>query len=548
MNRLPALVLAALSGGVASLAFPMALPWISIEPIDPAGHLEVVAWIALVPVLAALDRIRSFRGALLAGWVAGVAFFTATIWWIEHAMTSFGGVSLPLALLALALLVAYMALHWALALGLAWLARQRLGGPWALHLPPFWVASELLRNYLLTGFPWANLGYSQARHLAIAQLAALGGVYLVAALVALVNGAAADVLLAFRARRRMPWRTVAVAAVALAGAAAWGSARLAGTRQRIEAAPKLEVALVQGNIDQSVKNERQANAAFIIGRYVPLTEEADRRGVDLVAWPEATYPYGIPSAIESFARLPGMTPLRRAHLLAGAGTWDPAPGGGRREGVASNSVFLLSPSLEVMGRYAKHHLVPFGEYVPSWLPFVREIVPVVGRQVPGGELTVLSFPAPGGAEGDEVTLAPMICFDAIFPEVNVAFARRDPEPEILVNPTNDAWYGYSSAPHQFLAMVRMRAIEAGKAVARPAWAGISALILPTGEVVSSLGIGPVDPDRAPDPDEPSRLLVGTLPRLRGLTPYTRFGDLFAWTATVVAAGLAAAALRRGSRR
>jgi apolipoprotein N-acyltransferase len=309
------------------------------------------------------------------------------------------------------------------------------------------------------------------------------------------------------------------------------------------------VALVPGNIDQSVKNARQANAAFIIDRYVPLTLEADRRGIDLVAWPEATYPYGIPAEIDSFARLPGMEPLERAHLLAGAGTWDPAPGGGRRDGVASNSVFLLDPALDVQGRYAKHHLVPFGEYVPSWLPFVREIVPVVGRQVPGGELTVLTFPAPeaAGAAGDEVRLAPMICFDAIFPEVNVAFARRDPEPEILVNPTNDAWYGYSSAPHQFLAMVRMRAIEARKAVARPAWAGISALVLPTGELVSSLGIGPVDPDRAPDPDEPARLLVGSLPRLRGLTPYTRFGDLFAWTATAVAAGLLAAALRRSRR-
>jgi apolipoprotein N-acyltransferase len=341
--------------------------------------------------------------------------------------------------------------------------------------------------------------------------------------------------------------------VALAATLAWGSYHLGATRRRVEAAPKLKVALVQGNIDQSVKNARQANAGFIIDRYVPLTLEADRRGVDLVAWPEATYPYGLPAAIDSFARLPGMEQLEHAHLLAGAGTWDPLPGGGgggggRREGIASNSVFLVDPSLEVLGRYAKHHLVPFGEYVPSWLPFVREIVPVVGRQVPGGDLTVLSFQAPGGAPGDRVSLAPMICFDAIFPEVNVAFARRDPEPEILVNPTNDAWYGYSSAPHQFLTIVQLRAIEAGKAVARPAWAGISALILPTGEVLDALGIGPVDPERAPDPDEQARLLVGSLPRLRGLTPYTRFGDLFAWTATVAALVLLAAALRRGSRR
>jgi len=145
-----------------------------------------------------------------------------------------------------------------------------------------------------------------------------------------------------------------------------------------------------------------------------------------------------------------------------------------------------------------------------------------------------------------VTLAPMICFDAIFPEINVAFARK--EPDLLVNPTNDAWYGYSSGPYQFLAIVRMRAIEAGKAVVRPAYAGVSAAILPTGELApGALEVGPVDPDRAPDPDEPPRLLLAAVPRLRGLTLYTRFGDLFAWTCAAATAAALAAAVR-GRRR
>jgi apolipoprotein N-acyltransferase len=156
-----------------------------------------------------------------------------------------------------------------------------------------------------------------------------------------------------------------------------------------------------------------------------------------------------------------------------------------------------------------------------------------------------------GATVDGVRLAPMICFDAIFPEINVAFARREPEPELLVNPTNDAWYGYSSGPYQFLAIVRMRAIEAGKAVVRPAYAGVSAAILPTGELApGALEVGPVDPDRAPDPDEPPRLLVARVPLLRGLTLYTRFGDLFAWAcvaATGAALGAAAWRGRRGAK-
>ena len=119
-------------------------------------------------------------------------------------------------------------------------------------------------------------------------------------------------------------------------------------------------------------------------------------------------------------------------------------------------------------------------------------------------------------------------------------------PEVLVNTTNDAWYGYSSGPYQFLAMVRMRAIETGRSVARPAYSGVSAIVYPTGEVApGALEVGPVDPARAPDPEEPARLLVGSLPILGGRTPYTRFGDSFA-LACAAATGLllAAAALRR----
>jgi apolipoprotein N-acyltransferase len=121
----------------------------------------------------------------------------------------------------------------------------------------------------------------------------------------------------------------------------------------------------------------------------------------------------------------------------------------------------------------------------------------------------------------------MICFDAIFPEIARGFARRDAD--LFVNPTNDAWYGYSSGPYQFLAIVRLRAVETGRSVLRPAWAGVSAMILPSGEVApGAMEIGPVDPDLAPEPSEPARLLVAGAPLLRGTTLYTRFGDLFAW--------------------
>jgi apolipoprotein N-acyltransferase len=240
---------------------------------------------------------------------------------------------------------------------------------------------------------------------------------------------------------------------------------------------------------------------------------------------------------------------------------------GRRRGRVGNVNLMVSPDLSVLGSYRKTHLVPFGEYVPlaRYLRFLKQVVPSFAPSSPGTELTQLVFPlrrggtsAAGGdgtpallaapADGpsaDRVRLAPMICFDAIFPEISLAFARQDPEPEVLVNSTNDAWYGHSSGPYQFLTIVQLRAVEAGKAVIRPAYAGVSAVILPTGEVApGAIEVGPVEPGGLPA-DEPPRLLLADVPRLRGRTLYTMIGDLFAYgCSALTAVALAWATWRR----
>jgi apolipoprotein N-acyltransferase len=601
MKRVLPYAAAAASGALMALALPLAVPLVSLREIDPAGRLEPLAFVALVPAILAVRAARTVRAALLRGLVAGLAYFYAAIWWVSHAMTAFGGLSAALAFVALSLLVLYMAVHWAAAFGISFALRARLGWPLHAHLPIVWVALELSRNYLLTGFPWANLGYTQARTPHVAQLAALVGVYGVAALVVLVNGVLAEALVARRERRPAPRRALAVAGALLVAVLVHGELRLRAVRARMAAAPHVTVGIVQPNVDQSVKNEARNRAEYILSRLVPLTVEADRAGADLVAWPEASYPLYVRPETRSFAtRGSGLPGLARAHLLMRAVTLETvtAPGGEpvRRVG---NVDFLLTPSLDVLGVYRKHHLVPFGEYVPlqRYLGFLGQVVPSLAPTAPGDELRVLEFtvagdaaatssvpspppspsagaggegevalsatasapspppspPAGAGGEGDvalraTVRLAPMICFDAIFPEINVAFARKEPEPEILVNPTNDAWYGYSSGPYQFLAIVRMRAIEAGKAVVRPAYAGVSAVILPTGELApGALEVGPVDPELAPHPPEPARLLLAEVPRLRGLTPYTRFGDLFAYACAGLTAVALAAAVRRRAR-
>jgi apolipoprotein N-acyltransferase len=550
------LAAALISGLLTALALPLALAPISLRQLDPRGHLELLAWFSLVPVFLALRGCRRAWGAALLGLFAGLAYFFAAIYWVSHAMTAFGGLSLPLSLFALTLLALYMAAHWALAFGVTAHVRARLGWPlWAV-LPPVWAAAELSRNYLFSGFPWADLGYTQVRTLPVAQLASVFGVYGIAALVALVNTALAEAAAAVRERRRPPLRPAAAAALALALTLGYGAFHLASVRAEAASAPRIKVGVVQPNVDQSRKNSRDVYDRYILDRLVPPTLEADRAGVDLVAWPEAAYPYDVPPDLQSFdVNGSGLPHLGRAHLLAGAPTVEWLRNEkGRRVPRVGNMLFLLDPDLRVLGRYQKMHLVPFGEYVPALvsklLPFVQQIVPTMAPATPGNVYAMLEFrPRAEGAEaaraGDPIRLAPLICYDAIFPEIVRNFMREDPPPDLLVNATNDAWYGYSSGPYQFLAIVQLRAIEARRAIVRPAYAGVSAVILPTGELQpGAIDVGPVDPDRSPDRNEPARLLVAEVPRLRKGTLYTSIGDLFAYACALFAAAALAAAWRR----
>jgi apolipoprotein N-acyltransferase len=569
MRRFLPWVAAVVSGLATALALPLVVSAVSLRQLDPRGHLELLAWCSLVPVLLALRTCERARGAALLGLVAGLAYFFAAIYWVSHAMTAFGGLSLPLALFALTLLVLYMAVHWALAFALAARLRARLGWPlWAV-LPPAWAAAELLRNYLFSGFPWADLGYTQAQMLPVAQLASLVGVYGIAFLVVLVNAVLAETVAAFVEERRVSVRPPAVAAALVGLTLLYGAWHLRGVRREMATAPAIQVGVVQPNIDQMRKNERSVYDRYILDRLVAPTLEADRAGADLVAWPEASFPYDVPPGLSSFDVPGGGLPrLSHAHLLAGAPTLEWTRGEqGRRVPRVGNMLFMLSPELQVLGRYQKMHLVPFGEYVPSavttLLPFVKQLVPTMAPASPGDKFTVLEFrprapagstvPADAAAQAGSagapdrgpVRVAPLICYDAIFPELVRRFMRREPTPDLLVNGTNDAWYGYSSGPYQFLAIVQLRAIETRRAVVRPAYAGVSAVILPTGEVApGAIEVGPVDPDLAPDRNEPARLLLASVPLLREGTLYTSIGDVFAFACALFAGAALVAAWRR----
>src|SRR6266540_3136153 len=298
---------AAASGLLVALAFPVVVPFVSLRALDPA--------------ILAVRAAPTARAAFGRGLVAGLACFYAAIHWVSHAMTAFGGLPFGVALVGLTLLVLFMAAHWGAAFAISWTVRDRLGWPMHVHLPVVWVALELLRNHLFSGFPWANLGYSQVRTPAVAQLAALAGPYGIAALVVLVNAVLAEALAARREGSALPRRGLAVAAALVAIAAVHGAVQLRATRARVAAAPRITVGVIQPNVDQSVKNKARERADYILSRLVPLTVEADRRGADLVAWPEASYPLYVRPGTRSFAGAEsGVPALSRAHLLMGAAT------------------------------------------------------------------------------------------------------------------------------------------------------------------------------------------------------------------------------------
>jgi len=528
-----------LSGAVLAFALPTVFPIVGKTEILPGGQLTVLAYFALAPFLVAVEGATP-RARFGLGVLAALSYYTVAIWWVYVAMHSFGGIPTGLSIAILYLLLGYLSVYWGLSLVFDHDIRSRFPNwPQWLVLPAVFTAFELVRNYLFSGFPWGNLGYLLVRDNSEAQWASLFGVYGLAFIVILTNSAVAAI---WRGENRT-WALAALACALIVP-------RLYGFLERDLSSsagrPTLKVALIQGNIDQKIKNAAKGGQMsaeeyrdFVLGRYLPLSRQADAEGADLIIWPEASFPGSLPLHPTQFPDVLG--PPFRAELLVGGVT------AGRENGrlLLTNSGFLIGPDRQVLAEYDKHHLVPFGEYVPLekslHLP-IHKVVPDIGFFDPGEDLNLIEVP------GHRARFGTMICFDAIFPEIGVDEARE--KPDFLVNITNDAWYGFSSASYQFLSMVALRAIETGKPVARAANTGISAFIDRHGNILQRLPIGLVDTDAsdiATDQAVPPQMLMGEVPLTTGRTPYVVIGDSFAYLCAILSLAAWVVAKRFGSR-
>ncbi|MEE9234522.1 MAG: apolipoprotein N-acyltransferase [Candidatus Acidoferrales bacterium] len=494
------LVCALLTGALLILSFPR-------------PHLYLLAWVALAPLLAVSLPRRSRRRVFAYGYLAGVVFFGGTCYWVYGVMRIYGRLSVGAAGAVLVLFVLILALQF----GLFSLMVREVAQRWPLAAlmvsPCFWVALEWLRTYVpFGGFPWNLLGYALAPQVGWIQPAAYTGIYGVSFLVVGVNALVAACWIA-PAWRRLT--LLAAVAVILAGTAFWGHRwpPVAATRQAV---------LVQTNLPQLEEFDPHwvDRHPDEMARLEQLTREGARRQKagppDLIIWPEIPVSLYFRQDPRLRARLLQLTQATGSHFLVGIVDFQPGEGA---EQHPTNSAVLLSPQGGFVGQYDKLHLVPFGEYVPlgRWLGWLGALTQEVSDFVPGSDQQVL----PAGAQ----RLGVLICYEAIFPGLTRSYIEGGAD--VLVNISNDGWFGRSAAPAQHLNMARVRAVEARRFLLRATNTGITAVVDPLGRIVA----------RAPS-HQRTVLVAGYAPR-REVTFYARHGDWFAALCALL--GLAALA-------
>jgi len=450
--KVKSLIFSLLSGAI------LALPFVN-------GHFWIFAWFGFVPLLLALKNKSKVKAFFLA-YLAGVIFWSGTIYWLIH-------VTLP----GTAILVLYLALYFG---AFGFVSAYFLPFPLfrlPLILSSVWIFMEYLRSYLFTGFPWALLGYSQYLNLPIIQVADIAGVWGVSFLIMLVNITIYEFI-----TYRLPLGNKIFKA--FLPVACLIAALLYGREKIILPHPKpgpssFKVSVIQGNIPQELKWDSNSRE-FIMDKYMYLSGEAADDKPDLIVWPEASLPAVPEEEPWYFQQVTNFAKENGTNLLLGAVT--------RRDNLYFNSAILLGSSGKTLGRYDKLHLVPFGEYIPlkKVLSFLETVVPI-GEISRGKEYAL--FTVPNLEPVWEVNkyrpqnkFAVLICFEDLFPELSREFVRRGAD--ILINITNDAWYKKTTAPYQHLAASVFRAVENRVYLVRSANTGISGFISPQGKIIA----------------------------------------------------------------
>lgn len=498
-----------LTGILTGLAFPTVL-WGWHLP-----DLGFLAWFSLVPLFVLIGG-QTPKKVFTSTLVTALIFYGFVLYWVYNALFNFGHLSVMASLGGEAAMLLGLSIYLALALGLSRLIADRLSLSVYTVIPWAWVAQDLCHNYVpVGGFSWANLAYSQSQSFSLIQAADLGGPYLITFALIFLNCSAARLL----RREEGALRQILISFLVVIGLVSYGKVRLREVNKGLGEAPRIQIALLQGNVPQDEK-WLSSKGEEIQEIYTGLASLVSGDTV-LSVWPETAYPYSIEYQQDPLSKQVFPLPegsLNQFHLI-GAISFDEG-----KPGDLYNSAFLVNSDGQMDGRYNKSRLVPFGEYVPyaSILSFMNKVVPAIGTFHPGSRekplvLTQENFNGLG--ETRSLNLGPLICYEDGFPEIAGNLTRGGAD--LLVNLSNDAWYLNSSAPWQHLVLSQFRAIENRRSVVRSTNTGLTAIIHPTGELSQAA------------PLFKKMILQGpaTISRLSSF--YTRTGDLFAWFAVFV---------------
>ncbi len=497
--------------------------------IFPLPGLYWLSWVAVAPLLIAILRARPagplqldpgprltvakpLQGFLL-GYACGIVWFGGTCYWVFDTMHRYGGLPIPAAVLVLLLFCFYVGLyHGFFGLLLAVIARGSERR--ALMAAPFlWVAVELARTRI-TAFPWELLGYAQTDNFVLTRIATLTGVYGLAWEIVLVNSAFAAAFLVSKDRRKFLLISALGASLVLQ-AGTW----VAPPRPTADHA----AVLVQQNISigtdwtreyfnstlqefssLSVKDASSDNAARA------THGETTAPKIGLIVWPESPAPF---YANDPLFRSALGDLARRAQTWVIAGSIGIESADSTQKSKVFNSAVLVSPDGQFAGRYDKIHLVPFGEYLP--FPSLFSFAGGLTREV--GEFTHGASRAPLDAGSERIGI--FICYESIFPDEVRQFARQGSQ--VLVNISNDGWYGDSGAWKQHLQQTRMRAIENRRWILSATNTGLTAAIDPSGRVVAEV------------PRKERTALAAPYALISSTTLYTRHGDWFPFLCAII---------------
>jgi apolipoprotein N-acyltransferase len=476
---------------------------------------------------AAAGRLGGVPSAAIAGWWFGFGYFLAGLYWVGYAFLvdakTFGWL-LPFAVIALP---AGMACYTALGLALARMLWTR-GPARLIALAIALTAAEWLRGHLFGGFPWNGYGYALTGSLALAQGAALIGVWGLT-FVAVAVFASPAVLTDDRADTRRPWLPLALGAALLAALAAYGAMRLNRTPTAFVDGVRLRI--MQPNLQQDDKFNYSAKQR-VMSRYLELSDRstgpqsAGVRDATHLIWPESAFPFLLTREPDALAQIAALIPEGTV-LITGAVRAPEAPPGQKIER-AYNSIYVIDHDGSILSVYDKIHLVPFGEYLP-FQNFLESLGIMQLTKLPGGFLAgerrrTMNVPrAP--------RMLPYICYEIVFP--GEAMPAGETRPGWMLNLTNDGWFGISSGPYQHLQQARLRTIEQGLPLVRAANTGVSAVIDPLGRIVKSLPLGA------------EGVMDASLPRRVDRPLYARTGD--AGIAVVFGAALIIILRRRVKR-